>query len=169
MNTISRKEAKALGFKRYFTGKACKHGHVAEHFASSGGCVECSVVRARAYYAANLEQSLARLRVRYAANSRQNRAYARDYQKANPEKIAAKQRLRKARKLRAVPIWACKESIESVYAEAHRLTIDTGISHHVDHIVPLKSPIVCGLHVHYNLRPIPAVENLKKGNRLWPL
>ena len=27
---ITRADAKALGLKRYFTGKPCKHGHVAE-------------------------------------------------------------------------------------------------------------------------------------------
>jgi hypothetical protein len=43
---ISRAEARAKGRKRYFTGKACVHGHVAERYASSSGCVECRRVRA---------------------------------------------------------------------------------------------------------------------------
>lgn len=30
LNEISRKEAKSLGLKQYFTGKPCKHGHIAD-------------------------------------------------------------------------------------------------------------------------------------------
>lgn len=44
----------------------------------------------------------------------------------------------------------------------------TGISHEVDHIVPLRSKLVCGLHNEFNLRVIPAAENNRKGNRFWP-
>lgn len=36
----TRAEALALGLPRYFTGKPCKHGHVAERLAA-GACSEC--------------------------------------------------------------------------------------------------------------------------------
>jgi hypothetical protein len=38
----------------------------------------------------------------------------------------------------------------------------------VDHIIPLKSDFVCGLHCHTNLRVITAEENKAKNNRYWP-
>jgi hypothetical protein len=41
MEVISRKDAKARGLTRYFTGKACLKGHVAERFLEDGRCVEC--------------------------------------------------------------------------------------------------------------------------------
>jgi hypothetical protein len=37
---------------------------------------------------------------------------------------------------------------------------------HVDHVIPLRHPLVCGLHAHTNLRVVPALVNLKKGNRM---
>src|ERR1035437_2842753 len=42
MNIITRKEAKENGLKRYFTGKPCIHGHIAEKFTINGRCVGCS-------------------------------------------------------------------------------------------------------------------------------
>lgn len=44
---ITRKEAKNLGLKRYFTGKPCKHGHVDERYVNAGNCCRCSIERTR--------------------------------------------------------------------------------------------------------------------------
>lgn len=38
---VSRQEAIELGLVRYFTGEACKRGHVAERYTLGGGCTEC--------------------------------------------------------------------------------------------------------------------------------
>jgi len=38
---ITRKEAKSQGLSRYFTGKPCCNGHVAERQTSKGGCIDC--------------------------------------------------------------------------------------------------------------------------------
>jgi hypothetical protein len=38
---ISHKDALARGLTYYFTGKACKRGHVADRWASTRGCVKC--------------------------------------------------------------------------------------------------------------------------------
>jgi hypothetical protein len=38
---ITRTDAAAFGFKRFYTGKPCRWGHVAERYTSSGNCVEC--------------------------------------------------------------------------------------------------------------------------------
>lgn len=38
---ISIDEARALGLKRYFTGKPCTRGHVAERYTRGSRCVQC--------------------------------------------------------------------------------------------------------------------------------
>lgn len=59
-----------------------------------------------------------------------------------------------------------------VVLEANHLAVlrekITGIKHDVDHVVPLRSKLVCGLHNEFNLAVIPASENRSKGNRYWP-
>lgn len=42
---ITRRAAIEAGRWRYFTGEACKHGHLSERFTTSGGCCECNNVR----------------------------------------------------------------------------------------------------------------------------
>lgn len=51
-------------------------------------------------------------------------------------------------------------AITAVYDEAKRLTEETGIEHHVDHIFPVSRG---GAHCASNLRVITATENLQKG------
>ena len=42
MEVILRAKAKELGLKRYFTGKPCKFGHIAQRKIENGSCVECA-------------------------------------------------------------------------------------------------------------------------------
>lgn len=50
---ISREEARALGLKKFFTGKPCnKYGHVCERRTDNGSCVDCvSIITSERYYA----------------------------------------------------------------------------------------------------------------------
>ena len=41
MEILSREQAIAQGLKRYFTGRPCSRGHVAERRASNHSCLEC--------------------------------------------------------------------------------------------------------------------------------
>ncbi|MDO7927763.1 hypothetical protein Q6A51_13285 [Pseudomonas sp. KFB-139] len=62
----------------------------------------------------------------------------------------------------ASPQWRNKKAIRAFYKEARRLTLETGVKHEVDHIVPIQAKNVCGLHVEHNLRIITKVANVKK-------
>lgn len=74
----------------------------------------------------------------------------------------------RAQTVRATPPWADMDAIKAVYAEARRMTRETGELHVVDHIVPKIGKIVCGLHVSWNLRVIHWRENAIKGAGWWP-
>lgn len=41
MDIISRKQAQIDGLSKYFTGKLCVNGHIAERYTASGTCQEC--------------------------------------------------------------------------------------------------------------------------------
>lgn len=75
---------------------------------------------------------------------------------------------RRAKIRRATVAWANSHTIKQIYAEAERLTKETGIEYVVDHMVPISSKVVCGLHCEFNLRVITATENGHKGNKLLP-
>lgn len=105
-------------------------------------------------------------RIRYAKNPERSRAHRRaDYRRNKPRYVAAA-RKREADKLQATPSWADLRAIEQFYVEAARLTKLTGIKHHVDHIYPLRSKVMCGLHVEANLQVVPYIVNLRKSNRI---
>jgi hypothetical protein len=155
MEIISRQEAKARGLKRYFTGEPCPKGHVTERHVSSGTCCECT----------RLSQIIENLTPEQIEKVR---ATTRAWQQANPESNRRSIAKERALDLNVTPSWCDLEAVKAVYLEAERLTRETGIEHHVDHLVPLRNSHVCGLHVPANLRAIPASENQSKSNKYWP-
>lgn len=124
-------------------------------------------------------------KTRYAKHKEKRSAALKEWNKNNPErvkeiqknwternkgKVNAKQSRRRARLLAATPEWLTEEDktkILCLYQVAAMLTEHGNEPHHVDHIVPLNGQTVCGLHVPWNLRVIPAIQNMRKGNRLW--
>jgi hypothetical protein len=62
-------------------------------------------------------------------------------------------------KLMATPKWADKGALKKVYDGCPE-------GFQVDHIIPLKHPDVCGLHVPWNLQYLPGIDNARKGNKL---
>lgn len=91
------------------------------------------------------------------------------WRKANKSLVNSYTAERRAKRLQATQTWANDAIMDSYYAMAQWLTaVVPGHAYEVDHIVPLQSDIVCGLHTHSNLQVLEASVNRAKGNRYWP-
>lgn len=135
----------------------------AEYYKDNVAAIKC---RRSEYRKSNME----RLRDAQLVWRKNNVDYLRlakmKWAKANPGAVRSIRARRRAAELKATPSWASRAEIEKIYSEAARIQAETGIAHHVDHIVPLQGELVNGLHVPWNLRIITATENISKGNRL---
>jgi hypothetical protein len=90
------------------------------------------------------------------------------WRKSNHHRLLSICAKRRAYKKRATVSWADMEKVRSLYKLSQDLSKETGITHHVDHIVPINSEYVCGLHWEGNLQVIPYNENITKSNKVWP-
>lgn len=165
------REVKPLG--DYYAHRPAKDGR-------QSWCKECHRAECRSRYAADPAKKQQTNAAWDAANRKRRAAISRSwrvanpegasaatkaYEQANPEKGYARCGTRRATKRNATPPWANRFFIQEAYHLAKLRTKMTGFAWHVDHIVPLNSPLVCGLHCEANLQVIPGALNLSKGNR----
>lgn len=130
-------------------------------------CKLCLGLRNTAWVKANPQKRAAHAAKWYSANRGEAIATARRWAQANPQRVTERVAKREAAKLQATPTWADHDLIADLYQLAAIYTA-AGIKAHVDHVVPLRSKLVCGLHTPDNLTVLPARDNIAKGNRLWP-
>lgn len=174
--------------KNAYLGPVCKHGH--DHGGGSwrdsanSTCFECTTERIKRY--AQTDRAKAKRKEAKKRDKDKIKLKSQEYRQRNRERIAEYNKryieenkhwhssyfyewnaYRRAHKLKATPAWCERQDIILIYKEAKEMS-KGDIKYQVDHIVPLISDLVCGLHCLSNLRIIEAKENIVKGNRWWP-
>jgi hypothetical protein len=165
MKIVTRKEAKALGLKKYYTGMFCSRGHIAERKTNNGNCVICLNERSKEHYIKNNGKEKQKTESR--------RKTKREWRKKNKGRVNSWTARRYAAKKQRTPTWLTQDDfwlMEEAYTLAVLREKTTKIKWSVDHIVPMQGDTVSGLHVPNNLRVIPLLANSEKSNKWnWEL
>ena len=176
-----------MNYQECPTMKVCRNCKEEKEYSDySARCMTCKQClkerykgKVAEYYKNNSEAICKRTSAYYKANAEKYTEYKKDWRKDNPVKDAqawsqrreadlplfrAKEALnssvRRVQKKLATPSWANKSKMLELHKEAGKKGF------HVDHIVPLRHPLVCGLHCEDNLRVISPHENHTKSNKL---
>jgi len=120
------------------------------------------------YYERTKDLSKARFKKWTDQNPEKNKNRIAKWSLVNKAKMNEKCMRRVATKKQATPKWADLKEIELFYQASLAFKLYTGQEYNVDHIVPLKSEFVCGLHVPANLQVLTKTENVSKKNYWWP-
>jgi hypothetical protein len=166
-----------------FAGKVCNKCHLfkTEYHKDSNKkdgfctlCADCKRLNTKSWGKNNSEKAKSNALQYYYSKKddpdfiKKRRVTEEQWRKDNPDKRSASEAKRRSKKLNATPPWLTPEQeahIKRTYTLCQIASDATGEKYHVDHIVPLQGENVCGLHVPWNLRAVPAKINLTKGNK----
>lgn len=169
MQIIKLHEAREDGLRRYFTGKPCVRGHIAERMVSTRTCVQCKNDREkdRADRVLNEEQRLRRNKL------------ARERRKTTPQRnmtarirsliniAISKHGFSKTSATREILGCDYEEFVRHIERQFVKgMTWKNRNEWHIDHIIPVSSAQtvddVIRLNHFTNLRPLWSHENRKK-------
>lgn len=132
----------------------------------------------RSYLSSNRERISKRDKIWRETNKEHRQAYQRNYYEVNREELLENHRIwirenagkknahtakRRAAQKQATPKWLTQKQlaeIQQFYIEATKMNMV------VNHIIPLTNPLICGLHVPWNLQLLTESENSSKNNRV---
>ena len=131
------------GKKTYIGSTACKHCGSYEKYVSISSCAPC--LKKKGLEKLNNEDLMKPYRTKEKVNNKTYRYWAKKFGDA--------------------PVLTKEEHqrIVEIYRECARITEETGIPHHVDHIHPISKG---GQHHPDNLQILTAEENIRKSNKL---
>lgn len=157
----------------------------------TSACKTCTIKKSKEYAESNIgkekikQYQKCEKRLQYLQNRRQTERYKtyaqevsrsvefrlriKNYRIKNKYKVNYWASYRRCLLKQATPHWLTedhKKQIMSIYKECLELQNKNNIKYNVDHIIPINNPLVCGLHVPWNLQIIEASDNFKKSNKL---
>jgi hypothetical protein len=124
------------------------------------------LARKRLYRQQNAEKIRAYNAAYAARNAGKMREWRANWETENVLELSKRRRERRLAEARATPVWTDRKAVSEVYDRCARVSRCTGITFHVDHVLPLRARTVSGLHVQWNLQVIPAYQNYLKSNRV---
>lgn len=152
----ARVEAKERGDK-FFEGTPCDRGHTTRYVANST-CVKCHEEKSAAWRS---------------NNKKRHKEMSEAWRLNNPERTAQGQlRRTRVRNKRVKFSSICadmpvvRDSINNIYDTARKISEQSGVDIHVDHIIPLAAENVCGLHVPWNMQITTSHYNCSKQNNV---
>jgi len=139
----NRLQAMKEGKKTYEGSIACKHCGSCEKYVSTSSCTPC--LKKKGLEKLNNKELMEPYRTKEKKNNKTYRY--------------------RSKKFSETPILTPEEHqrILLIYKECGRITEETGVLHHVDHIHPISKG---GNHHPDNLQILTATENIRKGNKL---
>lgn len=150
----------------------------------SSRCKPCRAARNLELYHANKDKAKLQRQSYYAKNREKERLQAlnwrtvnKDRHSENYKKWALENRARltfkqsmRTKKVRLATPKTLNEShlmeMANFYKQARALSVQTGVQHHVDHIIPLKGANFSGLNVPWNMQILSAFDNVSKKNKV---
>lgn len=138
----------------------------AQKIATRNKYKEEAKIRQKRYYAINFEK-IKITRMKYTAlNKDKAKIRTERFSKLNPEINSYYSSNRRVSRNNAkLPSLYLRNDIKLIYKKRKELDENTGIKHNVDHIIPLKNDLICGLHVPWNLQIISFIDNMIKSNK----
>lgn len=192
---VSRAEARENGQPWFYTGVACRRGHLDRRSTANGACYSCSNLRdkerrseniteyreadrrsywknvdkkrqrSRQYHANNVDKRKLYDKERYPKEKGQRIERASEWNRNNQHRRVHLIAARRAAQHLASPAWLTKTQKDRI-KDFYLLRAAYGRDFEVDHIVPIKGKNVCGLHVPWNLQVLTVIENNRKSNQL---